>query len=216
MISQHSTGSMRVMMNLKVNWTFQLAAGSSSDGSHGCYRCASSKVLTNIFLPLRYQAWFYVNTLENPPRSSWVHPLGAAPPEGYGPPAGPPPPNQYNNPYPPPGGYNQSPPPQQQWGQSPPPPSGGYYGSPPPPQGGYPGQYGGPPPGQDSRGWFGSNTPQPQQQPVYAEQRPPKKSGPGMGTALLAGGAGLVGGALLMDAFENHEDHEREEAYDSG
>ncbi|KAF8304796.1 hypothetical protein DL93DRAFT_2090126, partial [Clavulina sp. PMI_390] len=37
-----------------------------------------------------------------------------------------------------------------------------------------------------------------------------------MGTALLAGGAGLVGGALLMDAFEDHEDHEEREAYDQG
>ena len=26
----------------------------------------------------------------------------------------------------------------------------------------------------------------------------------------------MVGGALLMDAFEDHEDHEREEAYDAG
>lgn len=25
-----------------------------------------------------------------------------------------------------------------------------------------------------------------------------------------------MGGALLMDAFEDHEDHEREEAYDQG
>ena len=33
---------------------------------------------------------------------------------------------------------------------------------------------------------------------------------------LRLGGAGLVGGALLMDAFEDHEDHEREEAYDAG
>ena len=32
----------------------------------------------------------------------------------------------------------------------------------------------------------------------------------------MKGGAGLVGGALLMDAFEDHEDHEREEAYDAG
>lgn len=54
-----------------------------------------------------------------------------------------------------------------------------------------------------------------------------------MGTALLAGkscvllcdtvrlisgsgGAGLVGGALLMDAFENHEDRVEEQAYDQG
>jgi len=37
-----------------------------------------------------------------------------------------------------------------------------------------------------------------------------------MGTALLAGGAGLVGGALLMDAFEDHEDRQDQQAYDQG
>ncbi|RPD74612.1 hypothetical protein L226DRAFT_560752 [Lentinus tigrinus ALCF2SS1-7] len=161
-----------------------------------------------------YKTWFYVNTAENPPRSSWVHPLGPAPPapppSGYAPPAGPPPPNDNRgySPYPPQGGYNQGygqPPPQQQW--SSPPPGPGYYGSPPPQQGGY---YGAP---QENRGWFGSNSPQPS---TVVQQAPPKKSGPGMGTALLAGGAGLVGGALLMDAFDDHEDREREQAYDAG
>ena len=90
---------------------------------------------------------FYVNTFENPPRSSWVHPLGPAPPSpqpsGYAPPSGPPPPS--GSPYPPQGGYGgYGQPPPQQW-QQPPPPQGGYYGG--PPQGGY---YGGPP--QENRG----------------------------------------------------------------
>ncbi|KAI8984943.1 hypothetical protein BD414DRAFT_71103 [Trametes punicea] len=114
-----------------------------------------------------YKAWFYVNTAENPPRSSWVHPLGPAPPapqpSGYAPPPGPPPPDRSYSPYPPQGGYTP-----------------GYYSS-PPPQGGYPPYGGGPPP--ENRGWFGSSTPQ----PVVVQQAPPKKSGPGMGTALLAG-----------------------------
>jgi hypothetical protein len=30
------------------------------------------------------------------------------------------------------------------------------------------------------------------------------------------GGAGLVGGALLMDAFEDHDEREREEGFDQG
>ena len=145
---------------------------------------------------------FYVNTFENPPRSSWVHPLGPAPPSpqpgGYAPPSGPPPPS--GSPYPPSGGYNQGygQPPPQQWSSSPP-PGPGYYGG--APAGGY-GGYGGAPP-QENRGecvcgprtvdvmltlrmpsgWFGSNSPQPQ----VVQQAPPKKSGPGMGTALLAG-----------------------------
>lgn len=38
----------------------------------------------------------------------------------------------------------------------------------------------------------------------------------GMGTAVLAGGAGLVGGALLANAFEDHDNEERQEGYDQG
>jgi hypothetical protein len=32
----------------------------------------------------------------------------------------------------------------------------------------------------------------------------------------LAGGAGLLGGVLLTEAFEHHEDRERQEAYEQG
>jgi hypothetical protein len=31
-----------------------------------------------------------------------------------------------------------------------------------------------------------------------------------------SGGAGLLGGALLMDAFDDHEDRQEEQAYDQG
>jgi hypothetical protein len=77
-----------------------------------------------------------------------------------------------------------------------------------------------------------------QQQPqvVYAQQqRPPKKSGFGAGGMLAAGkpfslisldsypnmviilgGAGLLGGALLGDMWEHHEEREREEAFFEG
>jgi len=103
---------------------------------------------------------YYVNTQENPPRSSWEHPHGPAPPSGpppshYAPPSGRPPATGDR-------GFNQS--------------SGGYnpsygdgYGGPPQQQGGYnhPQGYGGPdyqqsqqgfdsgpPPAQGSRGEF--------------------------------------------------------------
>ncbi|THH01748.1 hypothetical protein EW026_g1015 [Hermanssonia centrifuga] len=155
-----------------------------------------------------YKAWFYVNTAINPPQPSWVHPLGAPPPipspQGFAPPPGPPPPDNrgYNSsPYPGQGGYNQSPPPQQSWN------SGPGYG------GGY-GGYQGPP--QEQRGWFGGGRPQQPPQQVVYEQAPPKKSGMGMGTAIAAGGVGLIGGALLADAFEDHEDREEQQAYDQG
>ncbi|KAH7924831.1 hypothetical protein BV22DRAFT_1195641 [Leucogyrophana mollusca] len=177
-----------------------------------------------------YKAWFYVNTREQPPRSSWEHPLGPMQTQ-FAPPPGPPNREWSRSPY---GGGQSNYPPSQQYG------GGGYgpgyqpsYGG---PQGGYGGPqggYGGPPQGgfgggspyapgppgggyqqgyqpESNRGFFGGN-----QQPAYA-QAPPKKSGPGIGTALLAGGAGLVGGALLMDAIEDHNEDERQEGYDQG
>lgn len=66
------------------------------------------------------------------------------------------------------------------------------------------------------------------------EERPARSSGPGIGTAvlagtsgfrsssvfisdnLLAGGAGLLGGVLLENAFEDHDQDEREEGYQQG
>jgi hypothetical protein len=37
-----------------------------------------------------------------------------------------------------------------------------------------------------------------------------------MGTALLAGGGGLLAGAVIGEAFEHHEEREREEDFDQG
>ncbi|KIK45292.1 hypothetical protein CY34DRAFT_10483 [Suillus luteus UH-Slu-Lm8-n1] len=123
-----------------------------------------------------YKAWFYVNEMEQPPRSSWEHPLG---PPQYTPPPGPPPVNRDFDRSPYNGGYNQGPAP----GGYAPSYGGGYGGNAPP--GGYGGYQGYPPAGD--RGFFGRTSSQPQQ-PVYAQQQaPPRKSGPGMGTALLAG-----------------------------
>ncbi|KAI6035647.1 hypothetical protein F5J12DRAFT_794938 [Pisolithus orientalis] len=122
---------------------------------------------------------FYVNTREQPPRSTWEHPLGPPQPgysrsggyaPGYQQPYGSPQPN-----YGPPANYSNA-------------PQGGYMG------GGYQGLFGG----------------------SGGQQQPKRKTGMGVGTALLAGAAGLAGGALLTDAFEHHEEREREEAYDDG
>ncbi|KZT74466.1 hypothetical protein DAEQUDRAFT_782151 [Daedalea quercina L-15889] len=167
-----------------------------------------------------YNAWFYVNTQENPPRSSWVHPLGppgSPAPQSYAPPLGPPPPDSRG--YSP--GYQGPPEPQRYDGYSPG-PSPGYGGRSPGYGGPSPG-YGGPPPSnyatrpgygppRDDRGWFGGSS-APAQQPAVVQQAPPKKSGPGLGTALAVGGAGLLGGALLGDLWEHHEEHEREEGF---
>ncbi|KAJ6612147.1 hypothetical protein B0H10DRAFT_326951 [Mycena sp. CBHHK59/15] len=98
-----------------------------------------------------YNAWFYVNTLVQPPVTTWVHPLGApaspaGPPPGaaYTPPPGGPPadprgygfPPQGQSPYPGAGYGNQSPYPPQQGGYSPgpgyqQPQYGGGYNQPP-------------------------------------------------------------------------------------
>ncbi|KAJ3887633.1 MAG: hypothetical protein NXY57DRAFT_1029927 [Lentinula lateritia] len=169
-----------------------------------------------------YRAWFYVNTDVDPPVTTWTHPLGAPPtspaPNSYGPPPGPPPPgpggpgygynSQPQGQYPGYGGYQQSPPPQP------------YYGGGQPPQQGYgssPG-YGGPGYGgyreEESRGFFGRPSSNPPQQ--YAPAPPPKKSGPGMGTMLGVGAAGLLGGAVIGEMIEHHEDEERFDAYQDG
>ncbi|CCM03963.1 uncharacterized protein FIBRA_06119 [Fibroporia radiculosa] len=194
-----------------------------------------------------YNAWFYVNTFEEPPRSSWVHPLDIAPrsprPGGYAPPSGPPPPNDRRG-YDSSRGYDQP-----SWNQGPPgrsyddgpsprpyndrlsprpydggPPSRSYddgygssYGAPLPPGGYRPGGgYGGPPP-EESRGWFGGGPSM--QQPAnveVVETPPPKKHHMGMGTALAAGGAGILGGMLIGDLIEHHDERERMEGFDQG
>jgi len=167
-----------------------------------------------------YKAWFYVNTQEQPPRPSWVHPLGPPPPNNpppsqYSPPAGPPPPSNQSPQY---GGYGA--------------PAGPSYGGP-----SYGGpSYGGPPhesggsyqqqqqqqqgewgqPQGHNKGWFGGgsqNAPQPQ---VGYQQAPPKKSGMGVGTMAALGVGGLLGGAVLAHEFEEHNEREREEGFDQG
>ena len=109
---------------------------------------ALSSILVLIYAAVR----FYVNTQEQPPRSSWVHPLGPLPPPP-GPPPGPP---LNRDPAYGGSGWNQNPYPQQSAGYGSPggwnngPPQGGYggYGYNGPPQGNYGGGY----PPQEQRG----------------------------------------------------------------
>ena len=90
-------------------------------------------------------------------------------------------------------------------------------------------------PERASPGWFGGSQQPPPQQVVY-QQAPPQKSGGGigMGTVALAGtsnftmprrlkltrhvvaGGGLVGGMLLENAIDDHDDRIAEQAYDNG
>ncbi|WPH03300.1 Hypothetical protein R9X50_00617700 [Acrodontium crateriforme] len=86
--------------------------------------------------------------------------------------------------------------------------------------GGYPQQqYGGgysnqgyPPQGYPPQGY-------PPQGGYYQQQQPARKQGGGMGAlggGLLGAGAGLVGGALLMDAIEDHDQNEYNQGYEAG
>lgn len=109
-------------------------------------------------------------------------------------------------------GGSQARPPQQGYGGGYPsqgyPPQQQHYGQPYGQQG-YPPQqgYGGYPPQQ---GYY-------PQQGGY--QQPPKRQGGGMGGAggmMLGAGAGLVGGALLMDAIDDREDEAYQDGYDAG
>jgi hypothetical protein len=116
-----------------------------------------------------------------------------------------PPPQQYQQGYPPQQSYQQGY--QQGYPQQGYPPQGGYggYGGPPP------GNYGGYPP----QPGYGYTSPPPQQ--YVQQQPPPKKSGLGAGGGAALGlGAGLLGGALLTEAFESHENFEEEQAYQQG
>ncbi|KAI0276154.1 hypothetical protein BGY98DRAFT_1098353 [Russula aff. rugulosa BPL654] len=176
-----------------------------------------------------YRAWYYVDTRAQPPRSAWDHPLDASPPS---PPSGgnyPPPPNPAPNrgvsqP------YNQQPGqsyPVQPFNQAPPYSSGGYQGGNQAarvyqqgfqPQQGYPGA----PPGNYEPGWQqGWQQPQqayPAQPPVQTVQQPARS---GRNNALLGAGddswrCGLVGGVVLSEMFEHHEQREEDQAYDQG
>ncbi|ESK93136.1 hypothetical protein Moror_8859 [Moniliophthora roreri MCA 2997] len=179
--------------------------------------------------------WEHPANSAPPPPNQYAPPSGPPPPQGPSPMQSPPPPDNrgpyspgpqgygYNNPQGGYGGYGGYPGYQQ---QSPPPGPYGGYGSPPPQQGpGY--GYGGPPPPQHQQsggkgllgGLFGGNKhgqqQYPPQQVAYA-QEPKKSSGPGMGTMLAVGGAGLLGGALIGDAIADHQADEEREAYMAG
>lgn len=69
-------------------------------------------------------------------------------------------------------------------------------------------------------GFFGGSRPSsnpPPQQVVYEQAPPPqKKHGMGMGSMLGIGAAGLVGGAVIGELIEHHEDEERFDAYQDG
>ncbi|KAH9963368.1 hypothetical protein BGW80DRAFT_1352120 [Lactifluus volemus] len=174
-----------------------------------------------------YHAWYYVDTTKNQSQSQWHHPLdrpsSANPQPSFAPPPNPPPRSAYASYQQAPGGYNPG-------GGYVDPQDRGYQQQQPPQQPHYT------PPGYDGyrnqgQGWPGWQQQQQQQppQPVYvspsgqpAVQQPTNAGrhhlgrGGGLGTAALAGGAGILGGVVLAEAFERHERHDEAEAYTEG
>jgi len=142
---------------------------------------------------------FYVNTSVNPPQSSWQHPASLGPPPGP-PPSSSPGPQRDNYGGPP---NNYGPPPQQNWG-----PSGGYGGY--PPQGGYPqGGYNNYGPG----GYSQQQRPYDDRGNSYSGGRQGKHGMGTAGAAALGVGGGLLGGMLIENMIENHDEREREEGF---
>ncbi|KAL1647977.1 hypothetical protein SLS58_002301 [Diplodia intermedia] len=98
---------------------------------------------------------------------------------------------------------------------------GGGYGQQQPQYGGYQQPQGynqGPPQGQygyaPQQGYYGQ---QGGGMPYGGVQQKPKKGGLGAGGAAALGvGGGLVGGMLLADAIDDHDEHEYEQGYDQG
>ncbi|KAG8726961.1 hypothetical protein FRC12_022908, partial [Ceratobasidium sp. 428] len=118
----------------------------------------STRLLTVYLEFYSYNAWFYVNTNANPPKTQWTHPADDKPPApappSFAPPSGPPPPQGGQSPYP-------------QGGSSPYPMGGG---------GGGPG-FPQPSPGGNSPYPQGGNSPYPQGNNPY-----PPSNGPYGGT----------------------------------
>ncbi|KAL6297978.1 hypothetical protein BKA93DRAFT_820591 [Sparassis latifolia] len=169
----------------------------------------------------QYDAKFYVNTREDPPRPSWVHPLGppSSSPHHYAAPSGPPPPDRRSaSPYSP-SGYN----PPVRYGQGPPPPQQRYDS--------YTPQYGGPSPGRSPGPGpvspYGSRPPV-QQQDEQRGARPARsimasgQPSPQVRLCLrairpcISCGAGLLGGFLLTEGIEKFEHHEQEVGFERG
>jgi len=174
-----------------------------------------------------YKAWFYVNTQANPPVTTWNHPSGPlstpSPQPRY---SSPPAPANYPSGYNLDGGQGGYPCQNSSYQQ---PPFGGYddsrgAGYEQDPQrndnkglggllgrltGGRTGHTGGgrPPfgsgrPSYGGGGYAGGGGSY-QQQPQVVYQQPPRKSGIGLGGLALGAGAGVLGGVLLEEAFDN-------------
>lgn len=135
-----------------------------------------------------YKTWYYVDLKTG--QSQWEPPKGA----GFSRPAAPPPPPQYEQndsrgyqrqqPPPPP---TQQQPRYQSYPQQP-----AYYQQPMYPQ-------------QQPVYYQQPVYQQQQQQPVYYQQKPTKSKHGGMMSGLVGAGIGLLGGAMLADAIDDHD-----------